>query len=283
MSTIVIADIKKLRTMTGCGMMDCKKALTETQGDLEQAVIWLRKNGMAKAAKKADRETLEGAVGVVTDGTWGAVVQVASETDFVARNERFQELMVALLDTAKRHHVMDKESLLQALMPDERTVETALAEAVGVVGESLRLIDVKALQVSSGVIGTYVHNAYTPVMGKVGVITAIEASAATSDIQDLAGRLAMQVVATNPASADRESLDTAFVEKERALYTEEARASGKPEAAIEKIVEGRMAKLLKTIVLTEQPFIMDENKTVAQVTADHEATLKGFSKLQTGA
>jgi elongation factor Ts len=276
--------IKKLRAMTGCGMLDCKKALEASSEDLEAAVLWLRKHGMTKAAKKADRETLEGAVGVVTDGTWGALIQIASETDFVARNERFGTLMQELLEVMQQNKgtVTSVEQFLKTAMPKGHTVEEELNQAVGVIGEALRLIDVKVVEVSKGLVGSYLHNAYAPHMGKIGVLVGLSSEGEPTALAELGKHVAMHVAASNPLALTKEELDASVVEKERTAYTEEAKTSGKPAAAMEKIVEGRMSKFFKGSVLQEQPFIMDEAQSVHQAVQAKGASVDAFAMLKVG-
>lgn len=279
-----LTKIKQLRQMTGCGMMDCKKALAASGDSLDEAALWLRKNGMAKAAKKADRDALEGAVGVTTDGGWGALVQLASETDFVARNKTFQELAGKILDIATQHKPDTLDALLELQVQAGQTVDALVKETVGVIGESIRLANFKSLKTDGGHVGFYVHNGYTDNLGKIGVLVALQpGSGFSGSLEELAEHLAMHVVASNPLALRKADLDPSLLEKEEAAITAEATESGKPAAALPKIIEGRMQKFLKGILMEEQPFIMDEDKTVAAFLKDKDVTLVDFAILKVGA
>lgn len=278
----MIEAIKQLRTRTGCGMMDCKKALSETNGDLEAAILWLREHGMSKAAKKSDRETTEGAVGVITDGNWGAVLQVACETDFVARNDQFQQVIQKLLEVVKNKKIATLDALLATEIEPGLSVEEHVKALVGVVGESLRLIDLKTLQVDQGIIGSYVHNAYSASTGKIGVIVAVSSKKPLAEISDLGEPLAMHVAASAPLAVRREDLDSDVVNQERHIFEEEARNSGKPEAALDKIVQGRLEKFFKETVMEAQPYIMADSKTVGTFLKEKGAVLDAFAMMKVG-
>ena len=273
---------KELREMTGCGMMDCKKALEETGGNLEEAALWLRKQGMAKAAKKADRDASEGAVGVVTDGAWGGVLFLASETDFVARNERFQALLSDLLTLMARTKPASLEAFAETKTESGQAVADLVQESVGVVGESLKLGGLKTLSVESGLVGSYIHNNYTSNTGKIGALVALSGDASVAGAKDLAENLAMQIVASNPKAVRESDLDPELLAKEKTFLEEEAHSSGKPPAAIEKILEGRIKKFLKEVLLEEQPFLMDETKTASKAAAEQGFKIDSFAVLKVG-
>lgn len=262
-------NIKALREMTGCGILDCKKALEQTDGSLEQAALWLRKNGMTKAAKKMDRDSHEGVVAVVTDGLWGALVKVASETDFVARNETFQAFVASLLKLIKEKRPTSLEDLLILTTDSGETVSDRVSQMTAVIGESIKLDDFKTLAVTSGLVASYIHNAYTPAMGRIGVLVALSSDAEPSQLTELGKHLSMHVAASKPRALTRDGIDQDYVAKERAVYREEAEKSGKPEAALDKIVDGRLKKLFSEIVFLEQPFIMDNKKTVETHVKEH--------------
>ena len=277
--------IKQLRQMTGCGIVDCKKALTETNAVLEDAVVWLRKKGIAKAAKKADRDSNEGAVGVVTDGTWGALLKVSSETDFVARNETFHTFVNALLDLIKNQKIETLEALEEATMSSGRLVKDELTQMVAVIGESLKLTALETCSVSKGLVASYLHNVYAPGIAKIGVLVCLTSDAPADELSELGDQLAMHVAANKPAALKRTDLDAAVLEKEKRVFLDEAKESGKPAAALDKIVEGRLKKFCSEVVFEEQPFIMDPKKSVQDVLAEKKASpvvLSTFAMLKVG-
>ena len=255
-------NIKALREMTGCGISDCYKALEQTNGSLEEASLWLRKQGMIKAAKKIDRDSHEGVVAVITDNTWGALLKVASETDFVARNEQFQAFVSSLLDLIKDKRPKTLEELLTLKTESGETVTEKVAQSTAVIGEAIKIDGLKILEVETGAIIPYIHNAYTPSMGRIGVLVALACDDPSDSIKEVGKHLAMHVAAAKPRALNRDGIDADDVNKERALYLEEAQKSGKPEIAQSKIVEGRVKKLFSEIVFLEQPFIMDNKQTV---------------------
>ena len=281
MAQITASLVKELRDKTGAGMMDCKKALTETGGDLEQAVDWLRTKGLAAAAKKAGRVAAEGLIGVAIGERSGALVEVNSETDFVARNADFQAFVA---DFAQAALTVDGD--MEKLAAGD--VAGRLPELTGKLGENLVLRRTIALSVEQGVVASYVHAAAAPGRGKIGVLVALESSADRSSLEALGKQLAMHVAATNPQAVTREDVDAAGVERERAIFAEQARASGKPEAIIEKIVEGRLRKYYQEVVLAEQTFVIDgESKVADAVAAAAEAagaaiTVAGFARFALG-
>lgn len=265
MSAISAALIKELRETSGAGMMDCKKALTETDGDLEQAIDWLRKKGLAAAAKKSGRATSEGLIAVVTEGGKGAVVEVNSETDFVARNEQFQQLVEGIGRVALNAGA-DIDAINAASFPGTgRTVAEEISNAIGVIGENMQLRRAATIAVQPGAVVSYVHNAVKPGLGKIGVIVALESEAPAATLEPLGKQLAMHIAASKPEALNVDSLDPASIERERAVLKEQALASGKPESIVEKMLEGRIRKFYEEVVLLEQPFVMDGKTRVKEV------------------
>jgi elongation factor Ts len=269
--TISAQQVKALREKTGVGMMDCKKALAETDGDMEAAVDWLRKKGLSKAAKKADRVAAEGLVGAASAGNRAALVEVNSETDFVARNEMFQNLVSAIAKEAMEAGG-DVDALKARQYPGTgRTVSEEITEAIATIGENMNLRRAALLEVGEGVVATYLHNQVAPGLGKLGVLVALASTGDAAKLEDLGRKIAMHVAATNPLAVNTEELPAEAVERERAVYAEQARASGKPENIIEKMVEGRMRKFYEEVVLLKQSFVVDPDKTVEQAIKDAEA------------
>jgi elongation factor Ts len=260
MTVINAKAVADLREKTGAGMMDCKKALVETAGDLEAAVDFLRKKGLAATAKKAGRITAEGLVAVVTNGTTGAVLELNSETDFVAKNDKFQFLAASL---AKN---------FIAYSGDFESFKTAntnqIAESIAVIGENMTLRRAEKLSVSKGAVISYVHNAIATGLGKIGVLVALESDASEDKLTQLGKQIAMHIAATRPESLNVSELDPALVAKERAFIVDQAKSSGKPDAVIEKMVEGRLVKFYEQVVLTEQLFVMDGKTRISQVIED---------------
>lgn len=288
MANITASMVKELRETTGAGMMDCKAALTETGGDMEAAIDWLRTKGLAKAAKKADRVAAEGLVAVVTEGTAGAVVEVNSETDFVARNEQFQSLVSTIAGLALKAGG-DVEKLAQTPFPGtSNTVSGHIAGLVGSIGENMSLRRSAALSVQNGVVAAYVHNAIAPGMGKIGVLVALESTGDVDKLAALGKQVAMHVAATNPLAVTPAELDPAVVERERAVLSEQARESGKPEEIIAKMVEGRIRKFYEEVVLLSQVFVIDGENTVEKALKAAEKdvggaiAVKGFVRFALG-
>ncbi|WP_137152133.1 translation elongation factor Ts [Devosia sp. FKR38] len=249
--------VKQLRDSTGVGMMDCKKALAETNGDMEAAVDWLRTRGLAKAAKKADRVAAEGLVGVVTTGTSAAVVEVNSETDFVARNEQFQSIVSNVAKLA-----LDAEGDVVKLgeMPFPGTghsVSAEITEAVAKIGENMGLRRTAHVSVGNGVVESYVHNAVKTGLGKIGILVALESTGDKAVLSTLGKQLAMHIAATNPLSIDPEDLDQTVVARERAIILEQVKESGKSAEIAEKMVDGRMRKYFEEVTLLAQTFVID--------------------------
>ena len=264
MAEITAALVKELREITGAGMMDCKKALTENGGNLETSVDWLRKKGLSAAAKKAGRVAAEGLVGIAAEGTKGALIEVNSETDFVARNDQFQAFVAAVSKLALT--TGDIEAIKAAKFPGESlTVAEKLTQLVATIGENMNLRRMAALSVSKGVVATYMHNAAAPNMGKIGVLVALESTAAPDKLSALGKQLAMHVAAANPQSVTIDAVDPAQLERERAVLADQARASGKPEEIIGKMVEGRLRKYYEDVVLLEQLYAIDGESRVKQV------------------
>ncbi len=270
MAAITSAMVKELRERTGAGMMDCKKALTENDGDMEASVDWLRKKGLAAAAKKAGRVTSEGLIGLALKDGVGAVVEVNSETDFVARNETFQKLVSGIADLAPEA-AGDLERLKAMTLAGGKTVEAELAEAVGVIGENINLRRTAAVAVAEGAVGGYVHAQQAPGLGKIGVLVGLRSNGDAAKLAELGKQLAMHVAAANPQAVDVAGIDPAVVERERAIFSDQARASGKPDNIVEKMVEGRVRKFYEESVLTEQVFVIDTDKRVKEAV---EATAK---------
>jgi elongation factor Ts len=282
MATITAALVKDLREKTGAGMMDCKKALSETDGDLESAVDWLRKKGLAAAAKKSGRVAAEGLVGVATAPNKGAVVEVNSETDFVARNEAFQNYVAAVatlaLDVGE-----DLDALNAAAYPGTgRTVAEELTHLIATVGENMSIRRVRVLTVKQGVVAAYVHQALKPGMGKIGVLVAVEGASELSALELLGRQVGMHVAATQPAALDVSAVDPAALEREKTVLTEQARASGKPDAIIEKMVVGRIQKYYEEVVLLEQVWVHDGESRVKAVAKKAGADITGFVRFAIG-
>jgi elongation factor Ts len=265
MAEITAALVKELREKTGAGMMDCKRALAETSGDLEGAVDWLRKKGLSAAAKKAGRVAAEGLVAVASSGGRGAVVEVNAETDFVARNETFQKF-AATVGSLALEQGGDVEKLKAAKFPGSgRTVGDELTHMVATIGENMSLRRAAALAVSPGIVASYVHNALAPGLGKIGVLVALESSAAADKLLALGRQIAMHVAAANPQALDIGDVDPAALDRERGVLAEQARASGKPEEIIGKMVEGRLRKYYEDVVLLEQTYVIDGETKVRAV------------------
>jgi elongation factor Ts len=278
---VTAALVKELRERTGAGMMDCKRALDDMQGDLEGAVDWLRKKGLAAAAKKAGRIAAEGLIGVAAKGPAGAVVEVNSETDFVARNKDFQAFVRAVSELAVGGDG-ELESLLRTPYPGTgRSVEEELTYLISTIGENLVLRRVKRLAVGEGLVATYVHNTLGPGIGRIGVIVALASSAPAEPVAALGKQLAMHVAAASPLYLDIASVPAAALERERNVLVEQARASGKPEGVVERMVEGRLRKFYEETVLLEQIFVVDQETKIAKV-VEHAAREAGAPIRVTG-
>ncbi|MBR1135947.1 MULTISPECIES: translation elongation factor Ts [Bradyrhizobium] len=277
MANITAAMVKDLRESTGAGMMDCKAALTETGGDMQAAQDWLRKKGLSKAAKKAGRVAAEGLIGALTSGKKGVVVEVNSETDFVARNEHFQGLVKMIAQVALDAGA-DIEKI-KAAKVGSITVEAAIADSIATIGENQTLRRAAALEVSEGVVSSYVHGAVIEGAGKLGVIVALESPGKTDELAALGRQLAMHVAAANPQAIDAAGLDPEVVKREKDVLADKYRQQGKPENVIEKIVESGLKTYYKEVTLLEQAFIHDSGKSVAQALKEAEGKVGGPIKV----
>lgn len=273
---ITAAMVKELRETTGAGMMDAKKALTETDGDMEAAVDWLRTKGLAKAAKKSGRVAAEGLIGVAVEAGKGVAIELNSETDFVAKNADFQKIVRELSDLALSTGE-DLEVLRQTQL-NGKTVDEVLTEAIARIGENMTLRRLHVLEGDTVV--SYVHNAAAPGMGKIGVLVALNGP--KDKAEEIGKQFAMHIAATNPASLSEKDLDPALVEREKSVLTEQARESGKPEAVIEKMIEGRMAKYLEEVTLLGQKFVINPDVTVAQAAKDAGVEITGYARVEVG-
>ncbi|HWE45561.1 MAG TPA: translation elongation factor Ts [Caulobacteraceae bacterium] len=269
MAEITAALVKELREKSGAGMMDCKKALTENAGDLEAASDWLRAKGISKAAKKTDRVAAEGlvAVAVREDGAGevGAVIEFNAETDFVARNDQFQaaarKIAVAALDA-------DGVDAINAASVDGGAVQDMVTGLIATIGENMMLRRAARFTVSPGVVATYIHNAIAPDLGRIGVLVALQSTGDKAKLKELGRKIAMHIAATQPLSLSTDDLDPAAVERERAIFAEQAAESGKPPQVVEKMVEGRIRKFFEEVVLLKQAFVMNPDQTIEQLLAD---------------
>ena len=288
MATITAGLVKELREKTGAGMMDCKKALTENDGDMEAAIDWLRTKGLAKAAKKAGRVAAEGLIGIAGSGTSGAVVEVNSETDFVARNEQFQSMVKQIAEQAlEAGGDMDKLGGM-TFAGSDKTITDYVQEMVGTIGENMSVRRTAQLSVGNGVVASYMHNAAAPGLGKIGVLVALESEGDKDKLEAFGKQVAMHIAATSPLALTREEVDPAVVERERSVFIEQARESGKPENIIEKMVEGRLRKFYEEVVLISQTFVIDGEtkieKAVEAAGKDAGAPVKlaGFVRYELG-
>ncbi len=282
MAEITAALVKDLREKSGAGMMDCKKALSATGGDLDAAIDWLRKKGLSAAAKKSGRVAAEGLIGVASAPQIAAMVEVNAETDFVARNETFQDFVetVARIALATGE---DVEAIKAATFPGtQHSVSEQLTQMVATIGENMNIRRVRVLRVESGVVATYVHNALKPGLGKIGVLVALEAPSELDGLELLGRQVGMHVAAVRPEALDVGAVDPAALARERDVLSEQARASGKPEAIIAKMVEGRIRKYYEEVVLLEQVWVHDGESRVRAVVAKSGARLVGFDRFQLG-
>ena len=268
MANISAQSVKELREKTGAGMMDCKTALSETGGDMEAAVDWLRKKGLAKAAKKAGRLAAEGLIGVALAGPKGVVVEINSETDFVARNDLFQGLVKMIAQVAVAAGT-DLETIKAAKI-GSITVAEAIADTIAKIGENMTLRRAAGLSVGKGVVASYVHNSVTDGLGKIGVIVALESTGKPEELATLGRMVAMHVAAANPQAVDSAGLDPAVVVREKDVLTDKAKAQGKPVNVIEKIVESGLKTFYNEVCLLDQPYIHDPGKSVAQAVKEAE-------------
>ena len=281
MAEITAALVKELRERSGVGMMDCKKALVENNGDIDAAIDWLRAKGLSKAAKKADRVAAEGLVAVASKedgkGEVAAAIEFNAETDFVARNELFQNAAKSFAQLGLEHHTV--EALHGAELESGKTVQDEVTNMIATIGENMQLRRAARLSVSEGVVSTYVHNAVSPGVGRIGVLVALEGEGDKTALRELGRKIAMHIAATSPLSLDESDLDPAAIEKEREVLTEKAKEEGRPENMIEKIVSGQIAKFQKEVVLTKQPFVMNPDQTIEQLVADTAKELGAPIKL----
>lgn len=291
MAEITAALVMELRAKSGVGMMDCKKALQETDGDISAAIDWLRAKGLSKAAKKADRVAAEGLVAVAArpegKGEVASAIEFNAETDFVARNELFQNAAKAFALQGLDHDSL--EALHGAKLESGSTVQDEVTSMIATIGENMQLRRAARLSVSEGVVSTYVHNAVSPGVGRIGVLVALEGEGDQAALRELGRKIAMHVAATAPLSLNTDDLDPAAIEKERAVLIEKAKEEGKPENMIAKIVEGQINKFQKDVVLTKQPFVMNPDVTIEQLVADtgkelgsSNLHLAGFVRLALG-
>ena len=271
MSTITASMVKDLREKTGAGMMDCKQALSESNGDVDAAVDWLRAKGLSKAAKKSDRVAAEGLIGVTASATKGAVVEVNAETDFVARNDQFQE-MVRNITSLTPEVGADVAGLLSATYPGKSvTVEDQIKEAIATIGENMTLRRAAVVEVSEGVVAPYVHNKIADDLGKIGALVALESSGDKEKLMAFGRQLAMLVAAAAPLALTSDELDAETIDKERAIYLEQAQASVKPQDIIEMMVEGRLRKeYFQQVVLLQHTFVIDGKASVEQAVKEAE-------------
>ena len=271
MANVTAQMVKDLREKTGAGMMDCKAALGETSGDVEAAVDWLRKKGLAKAAKKAGRVAAEGLIGVAVQGQKGVVVEVNSETDFVARNDLFQGLVKMIANVAL--DVGADVERIKAAKVGNTTIADAIAETIAKIGENMTLRRAALLAVGKGTVGSYVHNSVTEGLGKLGVIVALESTGKADELATLGRLIAQHVAAANPQAIDSSGLDPALVAREKDVLAEKFKAQGKPANVIEKIVESGLKTYYKEVCLLDQPYIREPDKNVAQVLKEAEKTV----------
>ena len=287
MAEITAASVKELRERTGAGMMDCKKALAETNGDMEAAIDWLRAKGLSAAAKKAGRTASEGLVGVAVAVNRGALVEVNSETDFVAKNEIFQQFVGNVAKLVLEHGT-DVETLGAAQYPEGGTVAEKLTENIAKIGENQSLRRAEILEVGEGAVVSYVHNQVAPGLGRIGVLVALESAAPGETLTELGKQIAQHVAAAHPLALSAEELPVELVERERAIAIEKAKESGKPDTIIEKMVEGGLAKFRKEHALLTQLFVRDNKTPVAEVVAAAAKdagtgiALAGFVRFQLG-
>ncbi|HAD84887.1 translation elongation factor Ts [Brevundimonas sp. NPDC055814] len=290
MAEITAALVKELRERSGVGMMDCKKALVENNGDIEAAIDWLRAKGLSKAAKKADRVAAEGLVAVAVredgKGEVASAIEFNAETDFVARNDLFQSAAKEFAQLGLHHEGVD--AIHGATLENGKTVQDEVTNLIATIGENMQLRRAARLSVGEGVVSTYVHNAVSPGVGRIGVLVALEGAGDKEALREVGRKIAMHVAATAPLALDTSDLDPAAIEKERAVLIEKAKEEGRPENMIEKIVSGQIAKFQKDVVLTKQPFVMDPDVTIEQLVANTgkelgaELKLAGFVRMALG-
>ncbi|WP_377288555.1 translation elongation factor Ts [Rhizobium sp. SG2393] len=288
MAEITAALVKELREKTGAGMMDCKKALAETNGDMEAAIDWLRAKGIAKADKKSGRTAAEGLIGVASAGTKAVVVEINSETDFVARNDAFQDLVRGVAQVA-----LSTDGSVEAISAAQypatgKSVHDTITDAIATIGENMTLRRAASLSVTDGVVATYIHNAVADGLGKLGVLVALESTGDKDALNAIGRQVAMHIAATNPLAVRADEVDAAVAERERNVFIEQSRASGKPDNIIEKMVEGRMRKFFEEVALLSQAFVINPDLTVEAAIKEAEKTVgapiavKGMARLLLG-
>lgn len=268
MTAITAEQVKTLRETTGAGMLDCRKALQETGGNMEAAIDWLRKKGLSAAAKKSGRIAAEGVVALAVEGTKGAIIELNAETDFVARNEQFQHLASSIAELAVRHSIGDVEELKKHKDGHGKTVEENVANAIATIGENMTLRRCAILGVTQGFVASYIHNAVAPGMGKIGILVGLESTGNLNKLEALGKQIAMHIAAARPEALSTADVDPARLERERGVYREQAKASGKPAEVIEKMIEGRVRKYYEEVVLLEQVFVVDGKTKISQVVAN---------------
>ena len=265
MTQVTAEQIKNIREITGAGMADCRKALVENNGDMDAATDWLRKKGLASAAKKAGRVAAEGLVGIASSGTSAAVVELNSETDFVAKNDKFQALARHIAEVAVRHSIGDVEELKSVKHGDGKAISEEISNTIAVIGENMNLRRSDILGVTHGYVASYIHSAAAPGMGKIGVLVALESEGNLNVLESLGKQISMHIAAAKPEALSIENVDAARLERERAVYREQALASGKPADVVEKMVDGRVRKYYEEVVLLEQLFVIDGKTKISAV------------------
>jgi elongation factor Ts len=288
MSTVTAEMIKNLRETTGAGMLDCRKALTENSADMEAAIDWLRKKGLSAAAKKSGRVAAEGVVAVAVEGLKGAIIELNSETDFVARNEQFQQIARTTAELAVRHSIGDVEELKNTKDGHGKTVQENITNAIATIGENMGLRRSAIIGVTKGVIASYVHNAVAPGMGKIGILVGLESDGDVGKLEAFGRQVAMHIAAAKPDALSTADVAKEKLDRERAVYRDQAQASGKPAEVIEKMVEGRVRKYYEEVVLLEQLFVIDGKTKISQAVADAAkdigapVKITGFVRFQLG-
>ena len=288
MTTVSADQIKNLRETTGAGMLDCRKALVEAAGNMEAAIDWLRKKGLSAAAKKSGRVAAEGVVAIAVEGTKGAIIELNSETDFVARNEKFQALAHSIAELAVRHSIGNVEELKNTKDGHGKTIQEDVTNAIATIGENMTLRRAAILGVTQGVVASYIHSAVAPGMGKIGILVGIETSGDLTKAETFGKQIAMHIAAARPDVLSIADVSGEKLNRERAVYREQATASGKPPEVIEKMVEGRVRKYYEEVVLLEQLFVIDGKTKISQAVADAAKNIgapvkiTGFIRFQLG-
>lgn len=268
MTTVTPDQIKALRENTGAGMADCRKALVENGGNMDAAIDWLRKKGLSSAAKKSGRVAAEGLVAVAIEGTKGAIIELNSETDFVARNEKFQQLAGSIAEFAVRGSIGNVEELKNAKCPKtHQTIAEQVTNTIATIGENMTLRRAGIIGVTKGIVASYIHSAIAPGMGKIGVLVAVESEGNIGKLEAFGKQIAMHIAAARPEALNTADVDSAKLDRERAVYREQAAASGKPPEVVEKMVEGRVRKYYEEVVLLEQLFVIDGKTKISQAVA----------------